>query len=220
MGPTLAKFLQELVLGNIEGILLEDATDNDHRMGPHDVNHRVAPEFAEMVGANDCIVVAAPYLVYARLELDDIVDMGPILDRPVHTTTNATQRKRPLGVAAGHLLERRYHAIRIEATVRKVDVCVDANFQLSALFRGRRVDPCGCQASEMVLTLIRINNMNRPVAARKPIFYEWEQDSILFLITIEEGADVTGFVELGTGKRNGSRGLLHCISPTGYRAAS
>ena len=62
----------------------------------------------------------SPHVVYTRLELNDIVDVRPILDGPVHTTTNATQRKRPLGVVAGQLLERRDHAIRIETAIRKV----------------------------------------------------------------------------------------------------
>jgi len=213
MSPTMTKFTQEFVRGDKEGILLQDAADDDHGMGPHDINHRVGPKFAELVGTDDCIVVAAPDVVYPRLELNDIVDTRPILDRPVHTTTNATERESSPGLAASQLLKHRNHAIRIEATIRKVDVGVDANLQLSAPFRGRRVDSSGCQASEMVLTLIRIHHMNRPMATLKAIFYKWEQDPILFLITVEEGADVTGFVELGTGKRNGSGDLLHCISP-------
>src|SRR5271167_2321478 len=114
MNPTLTKFTQKFVRGDKEGVLLKEAADDDHRMRPHDVNHRVASKFAEIVGANNCIVVAAPYFVYTRLELNDVVDMRPIFDGPVHTTTNATQRERSLGVVAGQLLECRYHAIRIE----------------------------------------------------------------------------------------------------------
>ena len=131
MSPTLTKFTQEFIRGNKEGILLKDAADDDHRMGPHDVNHRVAPEFAEMVGADDCVVVAAPHVIYTRLELNDIVDMRPILDGPVHTTTNATQRKAPLALLAGQLLECRDHAIRIETAIRKVSFDIGAKLELS-----------------------------------------------------------------------------------------
>ena len=54
---------------------MKDAADDDHRMGPHDINHRVARKLPEMVGADDCVVVTTPNFVYTRLELNDIVDM-------------------------------------------------------------------------------------------------------------------------------------------------
>ena len=50
------------------------------------------PKLPEMVGANDRVFVTTPHIVYTRLELNDIVDMRLILNRPVHTATNATQR--------------------------------------------------------------------------------------------------------------------------------
>jgi len=101
MGPAPAEFLQELVRRNIEGILLKGATDDDHRMGSHDVDDRLSGKLPEMVGANDGIFMTAPQVVYARLELDDIVDMRSIPDCPVHATTNAAKRERGLGAAAG-----------------------------------------------------------------------------------------------------------------------
>ena len=66
---------------------------------------------------------------------------------------------------------------------------------------------------------MRVHDVNRLMAALESIFYEWEQDPILFFGAIEESADMTRLVELGASKRNGSRSLLHRISPTGYRAA-
>jgi hypothetical protein len=111
------------------------------------------------------------------------------------------------------------HAIRIEAAIRKVDVCVDADLELAALFRGRRIDSRRSQASEMVRTLMGVNNVSRLMATLEPIPYEWEQDPILFVVAVEEGTDVAGLAELGTGERNGSGELVHGISPTGYEAA-
>ncbi len=153
---------------------MKDAADDDHRVCPHDVNYLVAAELPEMIGANDRVFVTAPDIVHARFEFNDVVDMRLICNRPVHSTTNATQRKFPARVAAGQLLERRDHPICIEASIRKVDIPVDAKFHLSALLRCRRVDSCGTQALEMILTLIRIHNMNRLVATLEPISYEWE----------------------------------------------
>ena len=64
MRPTLAKFAQEFVWRHKERILLEYAADNDHGMGPHDVNHRIAAELAKMVGADYCVVVATPHVIH------------------------------------------------------------------------------------------------------------------------------------------------------------
>jgi len=171
-----------------------------------------------MVGTNDGVFVATPNVIYARLELNDIVDMRSIFHRPVHTTANPTQRILPAAIAAGQLLEYRDHAIWIETSIRKVDFGVDAKLQLAALLRRRRVDSRASQALEMVLTLSRINHMNCLVATLEPVFYEWKQDPVLFIIVIEESADVTRLFELGTSKRNGSRILLHAIYPTGCTA--
>jgi hypothetical protein len=213
--PALTKLSQKILRWNIEGIVLENAADYDHGVRPHNVNHGVTAKFPEMVSANDCVVVATPHIVYAGLELNYVVDVRLIFNRPVHATANSTQRELSAGVAAGQLLKDCDHTIRIEAAIWKVDVCVDANLQLSAQFRGRRVDSYGSQTSEMVWTLIGINHMNGFMAAVEPISYERKQDPVLFVIAVEESADMTSFIEQGTGKRDRSGCPLHGISPIG-----
>ncbi len=211
--PALTKFSQELFRRNIEGIPLQHTADDHHRVSPHYVDHLVATKLPEMVCANDHVFVTIPDIIHTRLELNDIVDMRLIFNRPVHTTTNATQRIAYPGAAASHLLERRDHAIWVETAIRKVDIRVHAKLELSILLRSLRVDPYFSQALEVVLTLMRIHHVNGLVAALESIFYEWEQDPILFVGAIEESADMTRLVELGTSKRNGRRSFLHRISP-------
>jgi hypothetical protein len=36
MSPTMTEFTQEFLRGNKEGIVLKNAADDDHRMGPHE----------------------------------------------------------------------------------------------------------------------------------------------------------------------------------------
>src|ERR1700677_120953 len=136
-GSPLAKFSQGLIRRYKEGILLKDAADDDHGVGPHDVNHRVTPKTPEMVSADDRVVVTKPHVVYTRFELNHIVDMRPIFNRPVHTTTNPAQRKFSLGVSAGKLLKNPQHPILIEAAIRKIDVGVGPKLELPALLRDR-----------------------------------------------------------------------------------
>lgn len=192
---------------------MQHAADDNHGMGSHDVDHLVATKLREMISANDHVFVPAPHIIHACLELNYVINVRLILDCPVHATTNATQRIFAARVAAGQLLEYRNHPIRIEAAIREVDVAVDAKLQLSILLRGSRVNACGTQTSKMILTLTRINHMNCLVATLKSISYEWKQDPILFVIVVEESADVTRLVELGTSERNGSRGLSHWVYP-------
>jgi hypothetical protein len=135
-GSPLAKFSQELLRRHEERILLEDAPDDDHWMSSHDVNHRIAAKATEMVRTDDRVVMAKPHVINARLKLDDIVDTRSICNRPVHTTTNATQGKSSLGVSAGQLLKDLQHPILIEAAIWKVDFGVGAKLELPALLRG------------------------------------------------------------------------------------
>ena len=49
---------------------------------------------------------------------------------------------------------------------------------------------------------------------------EVETAPFVFFVVVEESADMTRLVELGTSKRHGSRSLPHsAYPPTGYRAA-
>ena len=66
---------KELFRWHIEWILLKDAANDDDWMRPHDVDHRVAAESAQVVGANHRIVVTIPQIVDARLEFDELVDV-------------------------------------------------------------------------------------------------------------------------------------------------
>jgi hypothetical protein len=82
---------------------------------------------------------------------------------------------------------------------------------LPTLLGSRRVDArCG-QPLQMVVTLIGIHNVNRLVATLEPVLNERQQHAILFFVAIEKRADMTHFAELGAGKGNGCRGLLHGV---------
>ena len=142
----LAKFSQELIRRHKERILLKDATDDNHGMGSHDVNDRVTSKTTEMVSTDDRVVVTKPHVVYTRLELNHVIDMGSIFNRPVHTATNAAQGKSSLDVSAGQLLEHLQHPILIEAAIWKVNFGVDSKVQLPALLGRRQVDACRSQA--------------------------------------------------------------------------
>ena len=195
----MAKFPQELIRRHKERILLKDTADDDQRMGPHDVDYCVATELPQVVSADDRVVVAKPYVVYTRLELDHVVDMRSILNRPVHTATNTAPRKSSRGVTAGQPLKHPQHPILIEAAIRKVDFGVDPKLQLPTLLRGRRVDARGRQALQMVLTLRRVEDMNGLIAGLQPVLYEWKQHAVFFLVAVEKRTDVTGFAEMGPG---------------------
>ena len=116
-------------------------------MSAHDVNHRVTPKTTEMISTDDRVVVLEPHIVDTRLELNHVIDMRSIFNCPVHTATNAAQRKSSLVISAGQVLKHLQHPILIEAPIWKVDFGVGAKLELPALLRFRRVDACGSQAS-------------------------------------------------------------------------
>jgi hypothetical protein len=148
---------------------MKDAADDDHRMRPHDVNHRFSPKFRKMVRADDRVVVATPHIIYTRFELNDVVDVRSTFHRPVHAADNATERKSALGAAAGQLLEHLQHPILIETAVPKVRFGVGPKLELPALLGGRGVDPHRSQPLQVVATSIRINDVNRLVATLEPV---------------------------------------------------
>ena len=125
---------------------MKDAADDNHGMRAHDVNHGVTAKTTEMISTDDRVVVPEPHIVDTRLELDHVIDMRSIFNRPIHTAANAAQRKFSLGVSAGQLLKHLQHPILIEAPIWKVDFGVGPKLELPALLRNCWVDACGGQA--------------------------------------------------------------------------
>src|ERR1700683_868793 len=126
-GPTLADLAQEFLGRHVERIPVQEATDDDHGMRPHDVDYRVASKFAELVGADHRVVVMSPHIIHPGFEFNEIVNVGSIFNCPIHPTANAAQRESPLGIAASHLLERCQHPILIKTAVPNISFGVDAN---------------------------------------------------------------------------------------------
>ena len=75
---------QELIRRNEERILLENTSDNDHRVGPHDVDNDLAAKLGEIVDSYNRVFVSRQQIVQSRLVLHKIIDARPIFERPVH----------------------------------------------------------------------------------------------------------------------------------------
>src|SRR5258705_13702104 len=147
---SVAHLTKKLLRRHIEWILLKDAADDDGRMRPHDVDHGVTAESAQVVRANHRIVVTSPQIVDARLEFNELVDVRSTICPPVHSADDATERK-PVGrVTAGELLEYLQHPMLIEAAVAKVRVRVRPNLELTRSLSGGGIDPDRRQALQMI----------------------------------------------------------------------
>jgi hypothetical protein len=75
----------------------------------------------------------------------------------------------------------------------------------------RGIDACRCQALQMIVILPLIYYVDRLIAALKPVFYERKQHAVLFVVAIEKRAHVTYVAQLGAGKGNWCRSLLHGV---------
>src|SRR5215472_7064842 len=207
-GSPFAKLRQKLLGRYKEGIVLEDATDNHHRMCAKDVNHGISTEFPKNIGTDDRVLVAVPHFVHTRFELHNIINVRAAFHCPVHAAHHTAERESSLGVAARQLLEHLHHPILIEAAVAKVRFGADFELELTTSLGGCRVDTCRNQTLQMVVPLFRVNNMDRFVATLEPIFNERKQNAVLLFVTVKKRAHMTCFVELGASKRNGG-GLFH-----------
>lgn len=74
----------------------------------------------EMIRADGRVAVMKPHVVYAGRELNHVIDIRLIFNRPVHTATNATKWKSSFGGSAGQFLKEFRHLILIEAPIGKV----------------------------------------------------------------------------------------------------
>src|SRR5262252_2627648 len=75
-----AQLLQELIRGHEERVLVEDAADDEHRMGTHDVNDNSSAKLGEIVDSDDRVIVAPPR-----------VRLGLILEESRHVTVQVVK---------------------------------------------------------------------------------------------------------------------------------
>jgi hypothetical protein len=191
--------------------VLKKAADDDHGMRPHDVNHRVSTKFREIVGADHGIVVALPYIIDTRFELNQVIHVRPAVSGPFHVANDAAERKTTVSVAARQLFEKRQHPVLIEVTVTKICFGVGSKLELTAALSVRRIDACRSQALQMIVTLSWTYHVDRLIATLEPLLYEWKQHAVLFVVAVEKRTDVTYVAQLGTGKGNWRHGVLHAV---------
>ncbi len=210
-GSALSNLAKEFPRGDKERILLEDSPDDDHRMGPHDVDYGVSAKFREIVDADDCVIVVKPDIVHAGFKFHEIINIRSVFSGPVHVADDAAEGKVSLGIAAGQLLECLEHAFLIEAAVAQVRFSVGSKFKLTALLSSDRVDAHGSQSLEVVVMLIRVNDVDCLVAASESVPHKRKQDAIPFVGTVEESTDVPCLAKLRACKGDGCRSRLDCL---------
>jgi hypothetical protein len=191
--------------------VLKNAADDDHGMRPHDVDHRVSSKFREIVGADHGMVVAAPYIVHTRFELNQVVHVRPALSGPFHVANDAAERETTALITVGKLFEKLQHPVLIEVTVTKICFSVGSKLELTSAPGGRRIDACRSQALQMTVMLLWTYYVDGFIATLKPILYEWKQHAVLFVVAVEKRTDVTYVAQLGTGKGDWCHGLLHGV---------
>jgi len=104
-------------------------------------------------------------------------------------------------VTAGELLEYLQHPIWIEAAVAKVRVRARPNLELAGSLSGRRIDPDRRQALKMIFMLVRVDDVNRFVAAREAVLDERQQHPIFLIFAVEQCADMARVAELRASKK-------------------
>ena len=93
---------------------------------------------------------------------------------------------------------------RVDVRLVQVDAQVinKKTHQVAGSLSGGRIDPDRRQSLQMIVTLVRVDYVDRLIAAREAVLDERKQDAIFFLVAVEKRADVTRFAQLGAGKGN------------------
>jgi hypothetical protein len=99
------------------------------------------------------------------------------------------------------------HPILIEAAIAEIGFAIRAEYELAGALRSSGVNPFGDETLQVPGALTWIDDMNGLVTASEAILNKGKQYAIFFFLAMKECANVTGLGELGTRKRNGSRGL-------------
>ena len=183
----MAQLPQELIGRNKEGVLLEDAADDDHRVGPHNVHNDIPAKLGEIVYSYDRVFIPGQQIVQPRLVLHQVINPRPIFQGPFHVGNQASQREALLSATFQHLLDQSKHPILIEMALPQVCVSPVAHLELAALFCRGHIDAGRRQPLEMFLPQPGIDDMEGLLAALESLLDERQQYPILLGRAVKEG---------------------------------
>src|SRR5262245_53642119 len=135
-----AQLLQELLRGYEERVLVEDAADDEHRMGTHDVNDNPSAKLGEIVGSDDRVMVAPPR-VRLGLILEESRHTDARFQGPFHMGDKPRAWEPLLSSAYDDRRDQRTHPILIEEAITQMGLCLSVQLELAALLGGGRIDP-------------------------------------------------------------------------------
>jgi hypothetical protein len=190
-GAACAQLLQELIRRHKEGVLLEDAANDDHRMGPHNIHDDIPAKLGEIICSDDRVWIPGQQIVQPRLLLHQVINPRPVFQGPFHMGDQTREREPWLSTAPQHLLDQRQHLILIEVAVAQIRVSPIAQLELAAPLGRRHIDTGGRQPAHVFLTQRGIDDMEGLLAARESFLDERQQHPILLVRTVKECADVT-----------------------------
>src|ERR1700682_3149713 len=113
---------QKLVRRNEERVLLEDAADDDHWVGPHDVDDDLPAKLGEIVDSYDRILISRQNIIQPRLVLHQVIDPRSIFEGPFHVGDQPSEREPLLDAAVEDLLDQSEHPDLIEVTIAQIRV--------------------------------------------------------------------------------------------------
>src|SRR5712664_2292718 len=121
-GAPFAQFPQKFIRRYEERVLLEDAADDDHRVGPHDVDDDLPAKLGEIVQSYDRVLIARQHTIQPRLVLLYVVDSRSIFKGTFHMGDQPGHGGPLLDAAVKDLLDEGEHPVLIEVTIAQIGV--------------------------------------------------------------------------------------------------
>src|SRR5215813_13480265 len=139
-GAALAQHPQELIGGNKKWVLLENSTNDDHRMGAHNVNDDTPAKLGEVVGSYHWVFIPGQNIVQSCLVFDEIINTRPVFQGPFHMGNQASQREALLSATFKDILDQSKHSLLIEMAVPQIRISPVAQLEPAVLFCRSHID--------------------------------------------------------------------------------
>jgi hypothetical protein len=191
----LPQFLQHLIGRDEEWVFLENATNDDHWVSPHDVHDYFGTKLVQIIRSTYGIIVFGEDIVEPRFILHDVVYAGPIFQRPLHIGDEASETVALRLAALQHFLDQGQHPVLVEATLAQVGVLPTTDLELSIVLGLVDGNACLLKASPVFGAVSVFDDVKGLLALIEALFDEREEYSIFLVFRVEKGADVPGPTE-------------------------
>src|SRR5260370_39718133 len=179
-------------------------------MRSHDIHNDVSAKIGELVCADNWVL--GRHKISPRFVFQQAIHADVALDRPFHLRNKANAAEALIPGTASNPGDQFSGPIRIKGSALQMYVGPLKHFELPIFLPSGHIDSRRIQPLNVFVTPRRINDVNGFLARAESILNEWQQHTVVVVVTLEKSTDMAPGAKERSAEPNRLVGLLRIVS--------